>query len=160
MKSNILSKFRGALSRTLPIAVLSCAIVFLSTVTSFAQNNNADEGNLSVLSGKEWKSAADAVLVLQEQLDHSEAVLSDSQLNADEKSVQMLHKRVSSVVMDELQSGNSVYDSVVKGYKKVEPEVLKNPDLTLVPEGYLDIYILVLSELLSAVPVMITVEGN
>lgn len=160
MKSNILLKFRGALSRTLPIAALSCAIVFLATVTSFAQNNNSDEGNLSVLSGKEWKPAADAVLVLQEQLDHSEAVLSDSQVNADEKSVQMLHKRVSSVVMDELQSGNSVYDSVVRGYKKVQPEVLKNPDMTLVPEGYLDVYILVLSELLSAVPVMITVEGN
>ncbi len=127
-----------------------CAIVLLQSAASFAQGNSASD--FSSFTGKEWKPSAEVLSILQDQTGISDILLSDTQISPDEKAVRLLHKRVASLVIDEIQGGKGVLDALVKGYEKVQPEVLKNPDFSLVPEGYLDNHMLVLAELLSAVP--------
>ena len=150
MKSNFLFRSRSCFAGALKTATCLCAIFLLHSVASFAQGNSSTD--FSSLTGKEWKPSAEVVSVLQDQSGFSDILLSDAQISPDEKAVQMLHKRVASVVIDEIQSGKGVLDALVKGYEKVQPEVSRNPDFSLVPEGYLDNHMLILAELFSAVP--------
>jgi type IV secretory pathway protease TraF len=55
--------------------------------------------------------------------------------------------------MSELQGGSTAFDALSKSYETLVVEIPRDAVMSAAPDGYLDNYVLVIAELLAALPV-------
>ena len=147
LKSRTRSDFR------IRTAVSTGSLVLFFCFGLFAQQATETKSSLDGLASVEWKPVAELNAVLADQAADSEIRLADIQLMADERAVFTLHKRFVSAVMSELQGGSTAFDALSKSYETLVVEIPRDAVMSAAPDGYLDNYVLVIAELLAALPV-------